>query len=191
MLVRHELIETIMIEDKILIYRFKQGSRSALQRIYEKYHRYLLTLAVALLNDVHSAEDVVHDFFVSFSGTAYRLKINGSLKWYLATCVANRARDRIRTRKRQGVDLEYAESMCSDAATPETTVICNEELQRLNQALDQIPYEQREAVILHIRGQLKFRTIAEIQDVPVQTVQSRYRYGLDKLRTLLKGQVEK
>jgi len=180
-----------MIEDRLLIYKFKRGSRCALQRIYEKYRGYLLTLATALLNDVNSAEDVVHDFFVSFAQSADRLKLDGSLKWYLATCVANRTRDRLRTAKRQAANLDCAESICSDAKTAESSAICNEELQLLNAALDEIPYEQKEAVILHARGQMKFKAIAKLQDVSIKTVQSRYRYGLDKLRMILDGRVKK
>ena len=180
-----------MIEDRLLIYKFKRGNRSALQRIYEKYRGYLLTLATALLNDVNSAEDVVHDFFVVFAQSADSLRLDGSLKWYLATCVANRARDRIRAVKRQAVGLDCAGAMCSDVKSPESSAVCNEELQLLNGALDQIPYEQREVVILHVRGQLRFRAIAKLQDVSIKTVQSRYRYGLDKLRVILDGQVKK
>jgi RNA polymerase sigma-70 factor (ECF subfamily) len=178
-----------MIEDRLLIYKFKQGNQSALQRIYEKYRGYLLTLATALLNDVNTAEDIVHDLFVSFAQSAQSLRLDGSLKWYLATCVANRARDRLRANKRQAVCLDYAESMPSDVKGPRTSAVCNEELQLLNSALDQLPYEQREVVILHAKGQLKFRDIAKLQSVSIKTVQSRYRYGLNKLRVTLDGQV--
>ena len=79
-----------MIEDKLLKWKFKRGSREALQKIYEKYEGYLLTLATALLNDVNTAEDVVHDVFVSFAQSAEKLRLEGSLKGYLATCVVNR-----------------------------------------------------------------------------------------------------
>ena len=178
-----------MIEDRLLIYSFKRGSRFALQRIYEKYRGYLLTLATALLNDVNSAEDCLHDFFVSFAQSAETLRLDGSLKWYLATCVANRAHDRIRASKRESVNLDFAESICTDANTAESAAICNEELQLLNSALDEIPYEQKEVVILHAKGQMKFKAIAKLQNVSIKTVQSRYRYGLDKLRVLLDGQV--
>ena len=180
-----------MIEDTILIYKFKRGDRSALQRIYEKYRGYLLTLATALLNDVNIAEDVVHDFFVSFAESAGRLSINGSLKWYMATCVANRARDRLRADKRRTAHLERSQSMCPALTAPDSSAICNEELHLLSRALDHIPYEQREVVILHIRGQLRFKAIAQLQHVSIKTVQSRYRYGLDKLRVMLDGQVKK
>ncbi len=53
-------------EDKVLIWRFKCGSKDALRLIYEKYEDHLLTLATALLNNVSDAEDVVQDVFVRF-----------------------------------------------------------------------------------------------------------------------------
>jgi RNA polymerase sigma-70 factor (ECF subfamily) len=178
-----------MLEDKLLIWRFKHGSREALREIYEKYRRYLLTLATALLNDVNTAEDVVHDFFVSFAQSGGKLKLDGSLKWYLATCVVNRARDRIRAGQRQPAGLDEADSICSDAGEPQVSAMFNEEMKLLHSAIGQLPYEQREVLILHAKGEMRFRQIAELQNVSIKTVQSRYRYGLDKLRTILDSQV--
>jgi hypothetical protein len=48
-----------MMEDKILIWRFRHGGREALERIYRKYEAMLLTIATAILNDPAAAEDVV------------------------------------------------------------------------------------------------------------------------------------
>jgi len=55
----------------------------------------------------------------------------------------------------------------------------------------QLPYAQREVVVLHVQGGMKFRAIAKSQNASINTVQSRYRYGLDKLRSLLNGEIEK
>ena len=178
------------MEDRLLIWKLKLGSRDALRRIYEKYAGFLLTLATALLNDVNSAEDVVHDFFVSFAQSSEKLRLNGSFKWYLATCVTNRARDRLRARQLQTVGLDQADSIYSDANEPESVAVCNEELQQLCVAMEQLPYEQREVVLLHTKGEMKFRQIAKLQSVSIKTVQSRYRYGLDKLRSLLNSEME-
>ena len=178
------------MEDRLLIWKFKLGSRDALRRIYEKYSGFLLTLATALLNDVNSAEDVVHDFFVSFAQSGEKLRLDGSFKWYLATCVTHRARDRLRARQLRTVGLDQADSVYSDAREPESVAVCNEELQQLCAAMEQLPYEQREVVLLHTKGELKFRQIAQLQHVSIKTVQSRYRYGLDKLRAFLNGEME-
>ena len=56
-----------MVEDRLLIWRFKHGNRDALRRIYQKYKNDLLKLAVALVSDAGVAEDVVQDVFVSFA----------------------------------------------------------------------------------------------------------------------------
>jgi RNA polymerase sigma factor (sigma-70 family) len=85
-----------MLKDELLKIQFICGSRRALQNIYEQYHRYLLTLAIALLHDVHTAEDVLQDVFVRFAQSRHTFKSHGSLKSFLATCVINRARDALR-----------------------------------------------------------------------------------------------
>ena len=88
-----------MLEDELLKLRFLCGSSSALAQIYRKYADRLLTLAIALLRDVNAAEDVVHDVFVKFAAANGSFRLRGSLRSYLATCVANRARDVLRRRR--------------------------------------------------------------------------------------------
>jgi len=180
-----------MIEDELLKWKFKCGSREALSRIYEKYLNNLLTLAMALLNDAGAAEDVVHDVFVSFAKSAENFKLRGSLKSYLATCVINRARDRIRTKQRQSIEQDKIDFISSEANEPDQSVIYSEESQRLNYAIAQLPSLQREVIILRLKGEMKFKEIARLQGVTVSTIQGRYRYGLNKLRSLLDGEVEK
>lgn len=181
-----------MLEDRLLLWRFKCGSRDAFRLIYEKYAADLLTLAANLLSDGSAAEDVVQDGFVSFVKSVEQFRLRGSLKGYLATCVANRARDHIRKKKRQRtVAVNEAEQMLSDAKGPVQLVIRTEELQKLKHAMTELPYHQREVVVLRLHGGMRFRQIAKLQGVCVKTALSRYRYGLDKLRSMLDGEVKK
>ena len=180
-----------MIEDKLLIWKFKRGSSDALCRIYEKYKDNLLRLASALLNDSAAAEDIVHDCFVSFAQSSQRLKTGGNLKSYLATSVANRARNWNRARQRHGTtSLNEAGPIVSSFKRSEQWIIYNEQLRQLNNALEQLSYQQREVIILHLQGEMKFKAIAEVQGVSINTVQSRYRYGLDKLRSILDSEAK-
>lgn len=180
-----------MIEDKLLIWRFKRGNADALCRIYEKYKDNLLKLATALVNETSVAEDIVQDFFVSFAQSAERLKLGGNLKSYLATCVANRARNwNHRRQRRETTGLNEPELFVSNSKRPEQWIICSEQFRKLNEALAQLPYKQREVIVLHIQGEMGFKEIAESQDVSINTVQSRYRYGLDKLRAILDSEVK-
>lgn len=179
-----------MIEDEVLKLRFKCGSKEALCRIYEKYEDYLLTLAMALLNNIDVAEDVVHDVFVSFAKSVDNFRLKGSLRNYLATCVTNRARDQIRANRRRPAALDDEAAICSNCTTPDRQLSDDELMLQLNNAVALLPYEQREVVILRLRAGMKFREIAKLQAVSVNTVRGRYRYGIDKLRALVNGEVK-
>jgi len=180
-----------MLEDKVLILRFNRGDRRVLHRIYDKYKDDLVTLAAALLMDVSSAEDVVHDVFIGFLSSAGRFRLTGSLKGYLATCVANRARNLNKAvRRHQGPALEDVADPACDSPLPEQRAIFGEELSRLSRALLQLPYEQREVLLLRSHSGMRFAAIARAQSVSINTVQGRYRYAVDKLRSLLSPEAE-
>jgi RNA polymerase sigma factor (sigma-70 family) len=96
-----------VLEDRFLISKLRQGSSEALCRIYEKHRDDLLRLAMSLANDAAAPEDIVHDVFVSFIHQARQFELTGSLKSYLATCVANRARNVNRAQRvRSAVPLD-------------------------------------------------------------------------------------
>jgi RNA polymerase sigma-70 factor (ECF subfamily) len=173
------------MEDKLLVLRCKRGSKDALGRIYDKYKTDLFVLAMALLNDTSSAEDVVHDVFLSFAQAIEKFGLTGSLKGFLLTCVANRARNVNKAKHRHGVESDPAEPVSSGSNEPLRSIMCNEQLQQLSSAMGRLPYDQREVIMLHFRAAMTFRTIARSLGISVNTVKSRYRYGIDKLRLIL------
>ena len=179
-----------MLEDELLKWRFRRGSREALARIYEKYLDSMLTLAMGLLNDEGEAEDVVHDVFVSFATSAPGFRLQGSLGGYLATSVVNRVRDRQRRRRRRAAGVNRRKESVREPVTPDDAVIFTEQAGRLNQAVAELPDEQREVVLLRLTAGMKFRDIAKLQSASINTVQGRYRYALNHLRSSLNGEVE-
>jgi len=179
-----------VLEDRLLVWRLRRGSSEALCRIYEKHRDGLLRLAVSLSNDAALAEDVVHDVFVSFIHQSRQFRLTGSLKGYLATCVANGVRNANRDSRRQRcAGLDEAGQICAESSRPDQWIVRSEELEHVAGALALLPYEQREAVTLRLQGGMKFREIAELQHVPTKTALSRYRCGLQKLRALMNGEV--
>jgi RNA polymerase sigma factor (sigma-70 family) len=178
-----------MLEDEWLKWKLRRGSPDALARVYEKYIDPMLTLAIGLLGQRAAAEDVVQDVFLSFARSAKGLRASGSLGSYLATCVLNRVRDHRRQQQRRARrDAELR--VPGEAAGPEQAVIRVEQAARLNQAVAELPDEQREVVLLRLKANLKFRDIARLQQTSINTVLGRYRYGLDRLRSQLNGEVE-
>jgi len=180
-----------MLEDQRLLWRLKRGDKEALRSIYEKYKDNMLTVATSLLHDTGSAEDVLHDVFVSFAMSVGKLKLRSSLRKYLITSIINRVRDRFRTRKHHIVELDEVGPISSDSDSPERSAILTEESQLLTGALAQLPLEQRETIVLHLKADMKFKQIAQMQGISISTVQGRYRYGLSKLRTILNGEMKR
>jgi len=179
-----------MIEDRLLVWRFNRGDPAALCRIYEKYRDGLLKVAAALLNDRSGVEDVLHDVFVQFAQTTGRFHLKGSLKGYLSICVANRARDRNRAASRRAAAVPDEAMSCPVGVDgPEHTAMSRELVARLDAAMVELPDEQRETIILHLQGKLPFREIARLRETSINTAMSRYRYGLDKLRSILNGEL--
>ena len=179
-----------MLEDKQILKRLQKGDKDALRLLYEKYADILVSVAVALVRDVQAAEDCLHDAFVDFATGVPTLRIHSNLRSYLISCVANRARDLLRKRARSAnVDLEQIE-LAAKTDEPCSRLIGDEGARQVYDALGQLPYEQREVFILHVQADMTFQQIAEQVDASINTVQSRYRYGIEKLRSFLNTECE-
>jgi RNA polymerase sigma-70 factor (ECF subfamily) len=175
-----------MMQDQWLIWQFNRGRRESLHRIYERYKNALVTLAAALLTDRAAAEDVVHDVFIGFIQTAGKFRLTGSLKGYLSTCVANAARNRNKAHdRRRYADLDGIAPPLARNSDPEAGAILADDSGRVVRALAQLPYEQREVLVLRAYSDMKFAAIAAQQNTSIHTVQGRYRYALVKLRDIL------
>ena len=75
-----------MLKDKLLVLKCRRGSKDAMYRIYEKYKDDLVTLAAALLNDISSTEDIVHDVFVIFAQSAEKIQPENQCVFQLLKC---------------------------------------------------------------------------------------------------------
>ncbi len=179
-----------MIEDQWLIWKCKQGCRTAFQRIYEKYEGDLRTLAANLLNDKTAAEDVVHDVFISMLQIVDRFELRSSLAGYLKTCVANRSRDYRRAQKTKTILVNDAEQVPSNVNGSVQWVMQTELSRLLDTAMSRLTYEQREAIVLYVHGRMKFKNIAKLQNVSTKTAYTRYRAGLEKLRSMLNSELK-
>jgi len=180
-----------MIEDKLLFWKLKHGNADALCQIYEKYKNDLHALAISLSNNRKDAEDAVHDVFVSFAQSVNEIQLTSSLKNYLLTSAANRVRNLRRNEHKITTDSDALELAAENLNQPDKLAMSREQMQQISDALAELPDEQQEVIILHIQSGLKFKQIADAQQVSINTIQSRYRYGLDKLRAVLNSEIEK
>ncbi len=184
-----------MVEDRKLVERLCQGDRHALELIYDYHKLDLLRIGSCMLANRTDAEDCLHDVFVSLAANSMRIRPDGNLKGYLVTAMANRARDRLRGIKSGQHAAGVADRRNCDSAAqginPAAAMIAEEANERLYQAITALPAEQRTVVTLRLHGEMTFEEIAQLENVSNNTIRSRYRYGLDKLRSSLGAGVER
>ena len=173
-----------MLEDQQLLKDLQRGETAIWQRIYLKYKGDLLTVAQSLVCDINSAEDCLQEAFVSLVSDGCNVRSN--LKGYLLSCVVNRARDHLRRRDAQSNCKVNMETQRFDLTDPAKVLADDDQNKAVTRALEKLPLEQREVIVLHLQGDMKFRQIATMLDMSINTVQSRYQYGIEKLRQLLK-----
>ncbi len=94
----------------------------------------------------------------------------------------NRARQDLRRKKREGI---YAENNQPLFELPEESGLSGE----VEAALLNLPLEQREVVVLKVWGEQTFEAIGQSLEISPNTAASRYRYGLDRMRQMLKGEL--
>jgi len=179
-----------MLGDKRLIWKLRRGRIDALQQLYDKYKGDLLKVAIILTGDVCQAEDVVQDVFLKLVQSHDRISIRGNVRNYLITCLVNRTRS-LRRGSGYGREtlLETPVTQMCPSPRPEQWAVLNEQMQELSEAMRQLPAEQREVVALRFEAGLGFRQIAHLQQVSINTVQGRCRYGVEKLRSMLTREV--
>jgi RNA polymerase sigma-70 factor (ECF subfamily) len=145
---------------------------SALQTCYENNRQGLFTCALAITRDMTSAEDAVQ---TAVLGVLRRRRPPRELRPYLYRAVHNAACDfRRRHGGTEGIFVEEE----APAADPADTRL-------LNQCLGELPEEQRETVVLKAVVGLTFAEIADVHRKSINTVTSRYRRGIEKMRSLL------
>ena len=172
-----------MTEDRQLVKGLHRGETAAMRQIYLKYKDDLITVARSLVYDIDTAEDCLQDVFVSLASDGCR--IHSNLKGYLLSCVVNRARDHLRKRTTQSNCQVNMQAERVDVTEPTDVAAQDDEMKMVIRALEKLSCEQREVIVLRLQGDMKFRQIASVLDMSINSVQSRYRYGMEKLQKLL------
>ena len=172
-----------MTEDRQLLKALHRGETAALRQIYLKYKDDLLTVSRSLVYDINTAEDCLQDVFVSLASDGCRIRSN--LKGYLLSSVVNRARDYLRRKVAQSNLQVNMRAEHVDVTETANVPALDENMKTVIRALEKLSCEQREVIVLHLQGDMKFREIAAMLDMSINLVQSRYRDGIEKLRQVL------
>lgn len=151
-------------------------TKEVVQRLYEKHGAALAAYGCCYGLDFASAEDVVQQVFLKLMQG--KVAAAQSPLAYLYRAVRNSSLNHRRDRGREA-ELPEAELWFNHAAVDRAEVLS------LQEAVCELPEEQREVIFLRVWSGMTLQEIAEATDTPLNTVASRYRYALEKLRVQL------
>jgi RNA polymerase sigma-70 factor (ECF subfamily) len=167
-----------------------RGDSQALARLYDETAATLLGLALRVLRNQADAEEVILDVFEQVWRTAHSFDAGRGNVWsWLTLLVRSRAIDRLRTaaakRSRDHVSIEEDWDLASRDPLPEHTTIFKQECAQIRNALQLLPNQQREAIELAFYSGLTHVEIASELGLPLGTIKSRIRTGMERLRISL------
>ena len=158
-----------------------RDSRDLLAEAYDLYGKALYGYALMILANPPAAEDAVQQAFVRFAAMGDRTRDVKQWKSYLRKVVRNECYRMLRLRRLDSLDRQVGTLL--EPASDEA--IAPEERDAVERAVRALAAEQREVVHMRIYENMTFQQIADELDVSINTVASRYRYAMDRLRQLL------
>jgi RNA polymerase sigma-70 factor (ECF subfamily) len=178
-----------------MIAGLRRRDEAVLAVLYDRFSRPAFSLALKLLHDPELAEDVIQEVFLTLWSRPemYTPERGRFLPWLLGV-THHRAVDVLRSqaaanrRRASGDQQELLLTLAADPhgmADPADHVILSLDVQEVQQALQRLPLEQRQALVLSLLGGLTHAEIAARLGQPLGTVKTRLRLGLRKLRSAL------
>ena len=171
--------------DAGLVARVRRGDRAAAGRLAERYLRGCRAVALAILGEPSDADDVCQDAFVAAIERIDDCRRPDRFGAWLLQIVRNRARDHLRAGAGRTVVPIDAEEMEAGGASPAEGAERGELRGRLLAALERLPEDRREVVLLHDLEGWTHREIAERMEIPPGTVRSHLHHARRRLRELL------
>lgn len=182
--------------DESLMLRYRDGDVRAFEVLVTRHRKPVYNFILRFVRDPAQAEDVLQDTFLRLIKSAESYEKQAKFTTWMYTIARNLCVDAARRgkhRKAASLDAPVGEEdgaalidlVADGGAGVDRKVISRELAQRIRQAVEALPDEQREIFILREIADLQFNEIAQIVGCPENTVKSRMRYALEKLREAL------
>lgn len=173
--------KTLNISDKLMKRVSKYDAR-AFERLYNMSSAAVFGLAMTIVGNKTDAEDVVQNTFISIYEKISTYKPQGKAMAWIFSIARNHAYMLLREKsKHTHVNLDEVfdigvESMVLDETHKEKLT---------NVLLQELKEDERQIVVMHAMSNMKHKDIAEIMNIPISTVLSKYRRSLQKLRSIM------
>lgn len=184
--------------DEMLMVRYQRGDRQAFADLVRRHQRPVYNFVLQKLRQPNAAEDVTQEVFLRLVQNAAEFKHEARFATWLYTIARNLCIDQLRkAAHRRHPSLDEPAGLETDRtlgdgiadqhpkASVERSLTSSQVLSSVVQALEALPEEQREVFLLREIANLPFKDIADVTGVPENTVKSRMRYALERLKLAL------
>ncbi|QHF48226.1 RNA polymerase sigma factor [Pseudomonas sp. S49] len=179
--------------DESLLARYREGDGAAFEILYARHRQGLYRFLLGLSGKPEQADEVFQETWLSLIRSSSRPQGRATFRTWLFQIARNRLIDYWRKHgARQPLHDSYdeqAHAVSDEANDPEQLLSLSRDSQRLENALQSLPVDQREVFLLRAHGDLDLAQIASLTETPLETVKSRLRYAQQKLRRLLAEEV--
>ena len=172
-------------EEAALIHRCQEKDKEAFRMLVEKYKKVMFGTAYLMTKDRGLAEDAMQEALIQMWKHLPSLRQGISLKAWLVRIVVNEVNRQGRKKRVQTVPLENAPEIADDCDDIETTIIRNETHQNLRRAVEMLPSDQREVVVLRYFSELTVPEVASVMGKQEGTIKSRLNRALKRLNEII------
>jgi RNA polymerase sigma-70 factor (ECF subfamily) len=180
--------------DEELMRRTQNGDKAAFEILYERYHSAVLSYLYRMLGNVEDVESIGQEVFLRAFRFAPTYRYPQKFSTWLFTITRNLAINHSRRRKRspvrnitelnlEGVDISGDPYQVASRATDDLEK--QEEIARVLKALDDLPTDQKEVIVLGVFQDMSYAQMEEITGTKAVTLRSRMFHGLKKLASLI------
>jgi RNA polymerase sigma-70 factor, ECF subfamily len=167
------------------------GDEVALHALYERAHRPVYTFMVRMTGNRETAEELTVDVFHDvWRRAAHYAPANGTVLGWIMNQARSRAIDRLRfdQRKKRVAPSADEPAQPTEAADPHDLLAFKQQSEMLRDALGSLTHDERQAIEAAFFSELTYAEVATRLDVPLGTIKTRIRCGLQKLRKVLAGE---
>jgi RNA polymerase sigma-70 factor (ECF subfamily) len=180
------------ISDQSLVKQYIQGNESCLEMLLKRHKDRLFTTIILIVKDSYIAEDIFQETFIKIIKNLKAGKYNEEGKFlpWAARIARNMAIDYFRKTKRMPTITDSSgqdvfRTIKIKTENREQQIIRSEKESLVRAAIDKLPPEQRQVLILRHYGDLSFKEIAKMTDVSINTALGRMRYAITNMRTAM------
>jgi len=172
-----------------IIARVIKGDRQAYALLVEEYKRPIYNLALRMTGSIEDADDLAQEIFIRAYSNMWRFDERKSFFTWLYTIglnlIRNHLKKKIRESERKATEAEVAREQGREHHQVAENNIAADYVMKLEEALQKLPVDWREAVILRFYFELSFEEVAKISGTSASAAKMRVYRGLEKLRQIL------